>query len=61
MEMDNIKAPLRPPCATSLVVLEYLSMNGTIPVEVNAEFLTGLILGLICERSCPTPPLRFIN
>ena len=32
-------------CATSRVELEYRSMNGTIPVEVNAEFFTGEPLG----------------
>ena len=61
MLTDSISAPRRPSCATSLVELEYLSMKGTSPVDVNAEFLTGVPLGRICDRSCPTPPRRFIN
>ncbi len=61
IDTESIRAPLLPSCATSLVELEYLSMKGTSPVEVRAEFLTGDPLGRICERSCPTPPLLFIN
>ncbi len=51
MLTDNIRAPLLPSCATSLVEFEYLSINGTNPVEVKAEFFTGEPLGRICERS----------
>ena len=61
LETDNIKAPRRPSCATSRVELEYLSIKGTMPVEVKAEFITGLPFGRICDKSCPTPPLLFIN
>ncbi len=46
-EIDNIKAPLLPSWATSLVELEYRSINGTTPVEVKALLLTGLPFGRI--------------
>ena len=46
-EILSINAPLLPSCATSRVEFEYLSIKGTIPVEVNALFLTGLPSGLI--------------
>ena len=36
-------------------------MNGTRPVDVRAEFFTGEPLGRMCERSCPTPPRRFMS
>src|SRR5690554_2594875 len=61
METDNINAPRRPSCATSRVELEKRSIKGTSPVEVNAEFFTGEPFGRICDKSCPTPPRRFIN
>ena len=60
-DSDNISAPRRPSCATSRVEFEYRSMNGTIPVEVSALFSTGLPVGRMCDRSCPTPPRRFIS
>ena len=31
------------------------------PVEDKALFITGLPLGRMCDKSCPTPPLRFIS
>ena len=61
MLMLSIRAPRRPPCATSRVVLLYRSMKGTMPVDVNALFFTGLPAGRMCVRSCPTPPRRFIS
>ena len=36
-------------------------MNGTTPVDVRALFRTGVPFGLMCERSWPTPPLRFMT
>src|SRR5690554_590039 len=60
-ETDNIKAPRRPSCATSRVEFEKRSIKGTNPVEVKAEFFTGEPLGRMCDKSCPTPPRRFIN
>ena len=61
MLTDSMSAPRRPSCATSRVELLYRSMNGTSPVEVSAELFTGEPLGRMCERSCPTPPRRFIS
>src|SRR5690606_19266850 len=61
MDTDNINAPRRPSCATSRVELEQTSIKGTNPVDVKAEFFTGDPLGRMCDKSCPTPPLRFIN
>ena len=57
----SIKAPRRPSWATSRVELLYLSIKGTSPVDVRAEFFTGEPFGRICDRSCPTPPRRFIS
>ena len=51
IEIESIRAPLRPSWATSRVELEKRSIKGTIPVEVSAEFFTGEPLGRICERS----------
>lgn len=36
-------------------------MKGTRPVEVRAEFFTGEPFGRMCDKSCPTPPRRFIS
>ena len=51
IEILNISAPRLPSCATSLVELEYLSINGTTPVEVNAEFSTGELFGRMPDKS----------
>src|SRR5690606_17204916 len=61
MDTESIKAPRLPSCATSRVEFEYRSINGTIPVEVNAEFLTSEPFGRICDKSWPTPPRRFMS
>ena len=37
----SIRAPRRPSCATSRVLLLYLSMKGTRPVDDSAELFTG--------------------
>ena len=60
-DIVSISAPLLPSWATSLVEFEYLSINGTTPVEVSALLSTALPAGLISERSWPTPPLLFIS
>ena len=51
MLMVIIKAPRRPSWATSLVELEKRSMKGTTPVEVRAQFFTGLPAGRRCDKS----------
>ncbi len=51
IETLSISAPRRPSCATSRVEFEKRSINGTRPVDVRAEFITGEPLGRICERS----------
>ena len=61
MLTDSISAPRLPSCATSRVELLYRSMNGTNPVDVSAELLTGEPFGRKCDRSWPTPPRRFIS
>ena len=61
METESISAPRLPSCATSLVELLKRSMNGTSPVEVRAELLTGVPLGRIWLKSWPTPPRRFMS
>src|ERR1035437_1077845 len=58
-EHDVVKAPLRPPCATSRVVLENLSINTAIPSVVNAAFAVGNPFGLILDISIPTPARLF--
>ena len=56
-----IKAPLRPSWATSRVVLEYLSIKLTGPVEDPAAFVTETVFGLKVDISVPTPPRRFMS
>ena len=51
MLMVIIRAPRRPSWATSFVELEKRSMKGTTPVEVKAQFFTGLPVGRRCDRS----------
>ena len=60
IDIVSIRAPLRPPCATSLQVLEKRSIKTPIPSVVPAAFAVGNPLGLIVEISNPTPPRRFI-
>ena len=59
-DMLNIKAPLLPPCATSLHEFENLSMKTSIPSVVFAAFEVSSPFGLIDDISKPTPPLLFI-
>src|SRR5690606_4702885 len=61
IDTENINAPLRPSCATYRDELDKRSINGTKPFDVKAEFFTGDPLGRMCDKSCPTPPRRFIN
>ena len=59
--VDKSNAPRLPNCATSLIELEYLSIKGMIPVDVNAAFFTVVPSGLMCSSVVPTPALRLDN
>ena len=57
----SIRAPLRPPCATSLVLLLKRCIKDTAPVEVFAALVTAVVLAVSATVSFAVPQVKAAN